>query len=48
VWRVLSQTGLLSKWNGNAWKKGTGFALPLAAHQHSHIDVSYLNIGGTL
>jgi transposase InsO family protein len=41
VWRVLSQAGLLSKW------KGTGFAQPLAAHQHWHIDVSYLNIGGT-
>jgi hypothetical protein len=24
-----------------------GFAQPLAAHQHWHIDVSYLNIGGT-
>ena len=47
VWRVLSQTGLLSKWNGKPSKKGTGFAQPLAAHQHWHIDVSYLNIGGT-
>jgi transposase InsO family protein len=47
VWRVLSQAGLLSKWNAKASKKGTGFAQPLAAHQHWHIDVSYLNIGGT-
>jgi putative transposase len=47
VWRVLSQAGLLSKWNGRPSKKGTGFAQPLAAHQHWHIDVSYLNIGGT-
>jgi len=47
VWRVLSQAGLLSKWNGKPSKKGTGFAQPLAAHQHWHIDVSYLNIGGT-
>jgi putative transposase len=28
-------------------RKGTGFAQPLSAHQHWHIDVSYLNIGGT-
>jgi putative transposase len=47
VWRVLSQAGLLSKWNGKSSKKGTGFAQPLAAHEHWHIDVSYLNIGGT-
>jgi hypothetical protein len=37
----------LSKWSGKPSKKGTGFAQPLAAHQHWHIDVSYLNIGGT-
>ena len=47
VWRVLSQAGLLSKWTTKPSKKGTGFAQPLAAHQHWHIDVSYLNIGGT-
>jgi hypothetical protein len=32
VWRVLSQAGLLSKWNGKPSKKGTGFEQPLAAH----------------
>ena len=47
VWRVLSQAGLLSKWNCKPSKKGTGFVQPLAAHQHWHIDVSNLNIGGT-
>lgn len=47
VWRVLSQAGLLSKWNGKPSKKGTGFEQPLAPHQHWHIDVPYLNIGGT-
>jgi putative transposase len=40
VWRVLNQAGLLSKWNGKPSKRGTGFAQPLAAHQHWHIDVS--------
>jgi putative transposase len=38
---------VLSKWNGKPSKKGTGFEQPLAAHQHSHIDVSYINISGT-
>jgi len=47
VWRVLSQGGLLSKWNGKTSKKGTGFEQPLAAYQHWHIDVSYINISGT-
>jgi transposase InsO family protein len=47
IWRVLSQAGLLSKWNSKSSKKGTGFAQPLTAHQHWHIDVSCLNIGGT-
>ena len=47
VWRVLGQAGLSSKWNGKASKKGTGFEQPRTAHQHWHIDVSYLNISGT-
>jgi hypothetical protein len=47
VWRVLSHAGLLSKWSGKPSRKGTVFAQPLSAHQHWHVDVSYLNIGGT-
>ncbi|MBL8211414.1 MAG: hypothetical protein JNK87_11910 [Bryobacterales bacterium] len=47
VRRVLGQAGLLLKWNGKPSKKGPGFAQPLVAHEHWHIDVSYLNIGGT-
>ena len=47
VWRVLGQAGLLAKWNGKASKKGTGFEQPLKAHEHWHIDVSYINISGT-
>ncbi|MGH9659313.1 MAG: hypothetical protein ACRD96_12270 [Bryobacteraceae bacterium] len=46
VWRVLSQAGLLSKWNGKPSKKGTGFAQPLAAHQQWHIDVRSVGGGG--
>lgn len=47
VWRVLGQAGLLSKWNGKPSKKGTGFQQPQNPHEHWHIDVSYINIGGT-
>ena len=47
VWRVLGQAGLLSKWKGKPSKKGTGFEQPLKAHEHWHIDVSYINISGT-
>ena len=47
VWRVLGQAGLLAKWKGTPSKKGTGFEQPLQAHQHWHIDVSYINISGT-
>jgi putative transposase len=47
VWRVLGQAGLLKKWNGKESRKGTGFEQPLKPQQHWHIDVSYINIGGT-
>jgi transposase InsO family protein len=47
VWRVLSQAGVLRRWNGKRSKKGTGFEQPPEPHQHWHIDVSYINIGGT-
>ena len=47
VWRVLQQAGLLSRWKGKPSRKGTGFEQPLQPHQHWHIDVSYLNLGGT-
>ena len=47
VWRVLHQAGRLSRWNGKASKKGSGFQQPTAPHQHWHVDVSYLNIAGT-
>jgi transposase InsO family protein len=47
VWRVLSGAGLLRRWNGGKSLKGTGFVQPLKPHEHWHIDVSYLNLGGT-
>jgi putative transposase len=47
VWRVLSQAGLLRKWNEKPSKKGAGFAQPPQPHRHWHVDVSYINIAGT-
>jgi len=47
VYRVLSGVGLLSCWNRKPSKKGTGFHQPLKAHEHWHIDISYINICGT-
>ena len=47
VYRVLSNAGVLNKWNRKTSKKGTGFVQPLKAHEHWHIDISYINICGT-
>ena len=48
VWRALRQAEFLSRWNGKPSKKGTAFEPQQAAHQHRHIDVSYINMGGPL
>ncbi len=47
TYRVLKEAGLMRKWNKKKSKKGTGFVQPIRAHQHWHVDVSYLNISGT-
>jgi transposase InsO family protein len=47
VYRVLKAAGRLDrKWQKPS-KKGSGFVQPLRAHEHWHVDVSYLNLGGT-
>lgn len=47
VYRVLKEAGLMRKWSKSPSKKGTGFEQPNFAHQHWHIDISYINIAGT-
>jgi transposase InsO family protein len=47
VYRVLTNAGLLNRWNRKQSKKGAGFVQPLKAHEHWHIDVSYINICDT-
>jgi putative transposase len=47
TYRVLARAGRLDRWARSASKKGTGFVQPVQPHEHWHIDVSYLNLGGT-
>lgn len=47
VYRRLKTAGRLDKRRWSPSKKGTGFVQPLAAHQHWHVDISYINVAGT-
>jgi transposase InsO family protein len=48
VYRVLSRAGLLERWNESRTSgKGNGFRQPLKAHEHWHMDISYINLSGT-
>ena len=47
VYRVLKGAGRLDRWHAKASKKGTGFVQPIGPHVHWHVDISYLNLGGT-
>ncbi|HUS47125.1 MAG TPA: hypothetical protein VM098_03320 [Phycisphaerae bacterium] len=48
VYRVLKRSGLLDGWNRRPSLKGTGFVQPLQPHAHWHVDVTYVNVRGTL
>ena len=47
VYRVLKAAGRLDRRPFSPSKKGTGFVQPLSAHEHWHVDVSYINVSGT-
>jgi putative transposase len=47
TYRVLKDADLLNRWNRKASSKGQGFSQPGRAHEHWHIDISYINICGT-
>ena len=47
VYRVLKQAGRLDRRWSSPSKKGTGFVQHLRAHEHWHVDVSYINVSGT-
>ena len=47
VYRVLKAAGRIGRSANKPSKKGTGFHQPQKAHEHWHIDISYINIHGT-
>jgi transposase InsO family protein len=47
VYRVLKAAGRIGRSANKPSKKGTGFHQPVKAHQHWHLDISYVNIHGT-
>ncbi len=47
VYRTLKAAGRLDNRQFSPSKKGTGFVQPLVAHEHWHVDISYLNVAGT-
>jgi len=47
VYRVLKKAGLMNRHHPGPSKKGQGFTQPLMPHKHWHVDISYLNLGGT-
>ena len=48
VWRVLHAAGRLLRWNRKASSKGQRFQLPLGPHKHWHVDISYVNLAGSV
>jgi putative transposase len=47
VYRVLKNAGVLDRHNIKPSRKGKGFKQPGGPHKHWHIDIAYLNLGGT-
>ena len=47
VYRVLKLAGVLDRHNPKPSQKGKGFHQPSGPHQHWHVDVAYLHLGGT-
>ncbi|MDZ4257736.1 MAG: DDE-type integrase/transposase/recombinase, partial [Gemmatimonadales bacterium] len=47
AYRVLKAADRLERFRGKPSRKGTGFEQPLTAHEHWHVDVTYVNIVGT-
>lgn len=47
VYRILKDANLLGNRAMKRSKKGTGFVQPKKPHEHWHIDISYINAGGT-
>jgi len=48
TYRLLKNAGLLNRWAPSKRDAKKGFDQPLAVHEHWHIDISYVNILGTM
>ncbi len=47
TYRVLKTAGRLDRNTSSPSQKGKGFKQPRTPHSHWHVDISYLNLGGT-
>jgi putative transposase len=47
TYRVLKAAGRLDARTFSPSRKGTGFVQPLQPHEHWHVDIAHLNLGGT-
>mgnify|MGYP002622782127 FL=1 len=47
TYRVLQAAGRLDRKSASSSQKGNGFIQPKTKHSHWHVDISYLNLGGT-
>lgn len=47
VYRVLKDANLMGNRSRKPSLKGTGFVQPTTPHEHWHVDISYINAGGT-
>ncbi len=47
VYRILKDANLMGNRAAKRSLKGTGFVQPTKPHEHWHIDISYINAGGT-
>lgn len=47
TYRVLREAGRLRRWHRSPAAKGRGFQQPLLVHEHWHVDLTYLKLGGT-
>ena len=43
VYRVLKEAGRIDSFSRQPSRRGTGFQQPLRAHEHWHVDISYIN-----
>lgn len=48
TYRILKKADLLNRWSRSQASEKPGFKQPIAVHQHWHVDISYVNILGTI